>query len=345
MGGTLAVPAAVAAVDKPSTKLQPWWDARPANAKANRLAAIDLHAHWVPPPYAKAMTDLGHPTGNNTDPREMDIQKRVEWMDGHGVQMCVLTLNAGMPWQIVSPDDGVRLAQIINDAGVDAHKAYPDRFVVAIELPMRDPALALKELNRCAGKPGLRGVHLPDSMERRDYLFEPAFGPVLARLEELRYPIIFHNLGGAENTFGSYASARGLDEAFSHAVEASKFITTGTLDKYPNLDIVLPHAGGAFPFLAGRVEHFMYHMNGPAVTLQHPFRDYLRRFHYDYLSYHPEGLRFMIEMFGTDRIVVGTDSFNAKDIEYPSAVVDQFNFPAADRDRILKGNAMRLFGL
>jgi predicted TIM-barrel fold metal-dependent hydrolase len=43
--------------------------------------------------------------------------------------------------------------------------------------------------------------------------------------------------------------------------------------------------------------------------------------------------------------VVGTDSFNARDIEYPSAVVDQFKLPTVDRDRILKGNAMRLFRL
>jgi predicted TIM-barrel fold metal-dependent hydrolase len=47
-------------------------------------------------------------------------------------------------------------------------------------------------------------------------------------------------------------------------------------------------------------------------------------------------------MVGSDRIVVGTDNFAAKDIQYPSAVLDQFNLPAADRDRILNGNAKRL---
>src|SRR5580704_6719889 len=54
-----------------------------------------------------------------------------------------------------------------------------------------------------------------------------------------------------------------------------------------------------------------------------------------------EGLRFLIDLVGSDRIVVGTDSFNAKDIEYPSAVVEQFNFQAVDRDRILKGKIGR----
>ena len=83
----------------------------------------------------------------------------------------------------------------------------------------------------------------------------------------------------------------------------------------------------------------------PGLRAVHLPDSILRRFHYDYLTYHPEGLRFLLNLVGSDRIVVGTDSFNARDIEYPSAVVEQFKLPAVDRDRILKGNAIRLFRL
>ena len=331
--------AAVAAADAP---MQPWWDARPASAKTNRPVAIDLHAHWVPPPYAKAMADLGKPLGNPY-PLELDLDQRRKWMDEHGVQMHVLTLNGGMPWQIVTPEEGVRLAQIVNDAGVEAHRAFPDRFIASIELPIRDAATASKELDRVAGKPGLRAVHLPDSIDNRDYLFQPEFAPLLARIEELGYPILFHNLNS--DLFGRRPADNGLDNTFAHAVLAAKFISTGTLDKYPKLEVVLPHAGGAFPYVAGRLEHFRDHMGGNQPKLQHPFKTYVRRFHYDYLTYHPEGFRFLLNLVGSDRIVVGTDSFNARDIEYPSAVVEQFKLPAVDRDRILKGNAIRLFRL
>ena len=206
----------------------------------------------------------------------------------------------------------------------------------------------MKELNRVAGQPGVRAVHLPDSIERHDYIFDPGFAPVLARIQELNYPIIFHQMDGVVNAFGGSRTvgppnlAAGIDAPIEHTFLASKFIYTGTLDKYPNLQMVLPHAGGAFPYLAGRVEHFLFHMTGQLVSIQHPFRDYMRRFHYDYLIYYPEAFRFLMTMVGSDRIVVGTDNFAAKDVEYPSAVLDQFNLPPADRDRILKGNAKRL---
>jgi aminocarboxymuconate-semialdehyde decarboxylase len=330
----------------PSLKGVPWWAARPAKP-GNKPAAIDMHAHWSPEPYNKVLAEFGHPLADPY-PLDYDLDKRRQWMDDHGDLMHCLTLSGAMPWQRTTAQQGARLAQVINDTGIQVHQKYPDRFVIAAELPMRDPQLALKELSRVAGQPGIRAVHLPDSLEKHDYIFDPGFAPVLARIEQLGYPIIFHQLDGVANAFGGARTAgppplaAGIDAPIEHTFLASKFIYTGTLDKYPNLQIVLPHAGGAFPYLAGRVEHFLFHMRDHGTSIQHPFRDYLRRFHYDYLIYYPEALLFLIGLVGSDRIVVGTDNFAAKDIEYPSAVMEQFNLSAADRDRILKGNAMRL---
>jgi aminocarboxymuconate-semialdehyde decarboxylase len=342
--------AATASAQAPSSQGVPWWAARPGKGGVGKPEAIDMHSHWSPEPYDKALADLGQPLANPY-PLDYDLDKRRRWMDDHGDLMHCLTLSGAMPWQRTSPQQGAHLAQVINDTGIQVHQKYPDRFVIGVELPVSDFELALKELNRVAGQPGVRAVHLPDSIEKRDYIFDPGFAPVLARIQELNLPIIFHQMDGVPNTFGGSRTAgppplaAGIDAPIEHTFLASKFIYTGTLDKYPNLQMVLPHAGGAFPYLAGRVEHFLYHMTDHSTTIEHPFRDYLRRFHYDYLIYYPEALRFLMGMVGSDRIVVGTDNFAAKDIEYPTAVLDQFKLPAADRDRILKGNAMRLLHL
>jgi aminocarboxymuconate-semialdehyde decarboxylase len=328
----------------------PWWAARPAGGKVGQPEAIDLHAHWSPEPYDKALAEIGQPLANPY-PLDYDLDKRRQWMDEHGDLMHCLTLSGSMPWSRVTPQQGAHLAQVINDTGIQVHMKYPDRFVIAAELPVKDPELALKELNRVAGQPGIRAVHLPDSVERHDYIFDPKFAPVLARLEQLNLPIIFHQMDGVPNTFGGDRTvgppglAAGIDAPIEHTFLATKFIYTGTLDKYPNLNMVLPHAGGAFPYLAGREEHFLFHMTDHSTKIQRPFRDYLRRFHYDYLIYWPEAFRFLMTMVGSDRIVVGTDNFAAKDIEYPTNVLDQFKLAAADRERILKGNATRLLHL
>jgi aminocarboxymuconate-semialdehyde decarboxylase len=329
---------------------RPAWEVRPAKPAAIRPISIDMHTHWAPERYTQAQVEMGRPAPANPFPLDFDLAQRVKWMNEHGVQMHVLTLSGGMPWQWATPEQGVRLAQIVNDAAMAAHTAYPDRFVAGIAMPVKDPAMALKELNRVAGKPGMRAVHLPNSMEQRDYLFDPAFEPILARCQELGYPLLFHPLDGEANFYSKRLDitpsvTNWLGFTFEHATTAIKFITTGTLDKFPRLEIVLPHGGGAFPFIFARVEHGFYHMGSAQLNTERPFHEYLRRFHYDYLNYDPDALRFLIGEVGSDRVVVGTDLFAAKDVEYPNSFVEQLKLPATDTDRILRGNAKRLLHL
>ena len=161
----------------------PWWAARPEKGKVGPPAAIDMHSHWSPAPYAKALADITGQPDANPFPLNYDLDKRRQWMDEHGDLMHCLTLSGQMPWQRVSAQQGAHLAQVINDTGIQVHQKYPDRFVVGVELPILDPELALKELNRVAGQPGVRAVHLPDSIERRDYIFDPRLRPCLRALK------------------------------------------------------------------------------------------------------------------------------------------------------------------
>jgi len=330
------------------------WELRPRGT--SRPVSIDVHAHWAPEAYVNAERELGRPSPGDPIPLRADLDNRLKWMDEHGVQMLVLTLSGGMPWQWVSPQTGARLAQIVNDAGVEACTAFPDRFTGAIEIPAHDPALSLQELNRMAGKPGMRALHLPTTIEGREYLFEPSFAPVFARCEELGYPLLFHPLDGDVNFYGgpkNRVSDPLLDQVrywntlgfpFETATMATKFIINGTLDKYPRLEIVLPHSGGCFPYLAGRVGHGLTRKKFP---LQRPFREYIRRFYYDTMTYDLESLRFLINLVGSDRVVVGTDNgFGTRqNFEWPNAIIEHLNLQAADEDLILRGNAKKLLRL
>lgn len=314
--------------------------------------SIDAHAHWTPPAYVSAVEALGRKASGGPLPPEMiDLEKRIAWMDQRGVRMHVLTLSGAMPWQWASQDAANKLARIVNDAAIEAHKAFPDRFIAGVAMPMRDPKDALKELDRVAGQPGIRAVHLPNSVEAHDYVFEPAYLPILARCEELQLPLLFHPLDGIENHYGGTSRLAGrtffyntLGFPFETATIAAKFIATGLLDRFPKLDIVLPHSGGCFPYIAGRIEHSI-RKGATDIELKRPFREYVRRFHYDTLAYYPETLRFMIDLVGADRVVIGTDNYATMDVEQPNALVESLNLPDEDLQRILRGNAVKLLKL
>ena len=59
----------------------PWWAARPGKAGVGQPSAIDMHAHWSPEPYNKALAGLGQPVAANPYPLDYDLDKRRQWMD------------------------------------------------------------------------------------------------------------------------------------------------------------------------------------------------------------------------------------------------------------------------
>jgi len=311
---------------------------------AGRPGIVDVHAHWHPQTYVDAMKALGRterPIADN--PLNVNLDQRLKWMDEQGVEThCLTILTPAVQW---APGDvGARLARIVNDAAIAAHEAHPTRFVAGVATPVQDPKRSLEELNRVAGNPAFRGLHLPNSHNGEDYVFEPDFEPILARCQELGLPLLFHPLPGGriggDRLEGPSFLTNSVGIPFEHATTAAKFITTGTLDKFPTLDIVLPHMGGAFPYLAGRIEHGLARRG---ITMPRPFREYIRRFHYDTITYYSKTLRFLVNLVGADRVVVGTDRFARMDLEDPAGLVESLNLPPADRDLIIAGNAKRLF--
>ncbi len=303
--------------------------------------AVDLHAHWEPEPYIKVMAEYG--VDIKPDPRNYDLAARVKYMDAHGVQIHVLTLNSP-PWRFLEPRTGARVAQVVNDAAIAAHKAYPDRFYGAVCMPIENPGLALKELNRVAGQPGIRAVHLITSHLGHDYLFEKDFEPIFARAAELGYPLLFHPVNedviGHERLDPVTSISNSIGYPMEHTTIAAKFIFYGILDRNPKLQILLSHAGGAFPYLAGRIDRGFTR----AKVLKRPFREQMRQFYFDTITFYPETLRFLIDFAGSDRVVIGTDNFQAMDVE-PTWLVHQLKLPAADLERIVRGNALRLLQL
>jgi aminocarboxymuconate-semialdehyde decarboxylase len=315
-----------------------------------RVRSVDMHSHWSPDAYNKAFAaKVGKPPDEVNNPLYVDREKRTQWMMQNGIEVHLLTMSGRMPWWQVSAQDGAELARIINDEAIAWHQADPNRFFGAAELPVKDPQLALKELNRVAGNAGIRAAHVPNSLEGVDYLFEPAFEPVFARIEELGYPLTFHPLDGEPNMYGGkdrlggkWGLSNPVGFPAEHSTTAAKFIVSGTLDKFPRLQVVLPHSGGSFPFIAGRLERAFRNRRPP---LPQSMREYVRRFHYDSLAFWPEALKYVIDVAGSDRVVLGTDIYYAMDEEHPVAFVDQLKLPSADRDRIVGGNAARLLKL
>lgn len=326
---------------------------------------IDIHAHFFPENFLRMIEQEGSAAGARVDrsnpagpaivtaagatpplsPAYWDLDLRVKAMNRTGIGIQGLSLTVPMVY-FAAGGLGRRLAQAFNDGLAQAHTAFPDRFVGLAALPMQEPTAAVTELARAARLPGVRGIYLGTNVNGRE-LSDPAFAPVFERCQEYELPVFLHPItvvGGAR--LAPYYLNNLLGNPFDTTVAAAHLVLGGVLDRFPRLQICLPHAGGALPYLFGRLQHGQRVRPEARNKARRPFSAYLRRFTYDTISHSPEALRYLIGLVGTDRVMVGSDFCFDMGYERPRDIVTKrLGLKAADQLRILRGNAARLLGL
>jgi aminocarboxymuconate-semialdehyde decarboxylase len=110
--------------------------------------------------------------------------------------------------------------------------------------------------------------------------------------------------------------------------------------------VCLPHAGGALPYLAGRLRRGQRVRPEARDGARKAFGAYLRRFTYDTISHSPEALRFLVATVGADRVMLGSDYCFDMGYERPREIVTtQLRLSRADQTKILSTTAARLLRL
>ncbi|HTO48895.1 MAG TPA: amidohydrolase family protein [Burkholderiales bacterium] len=327
-----------------------------------RARTVDIHAHWYPAEWLRLFERDGACEGaelkrsdkgyalrterltNAFTEEFVDLDRRLAAMDQAGVDVHALSLTTPMVYW-ASPALGLALAQAFNDAAAAAHARHPARFVGLAMLPMQAPELALKELERASKLPGMRGMYLATNVNGVE-LDDKRFWDLYAKAEALGWPVFLHPVDtiGRDRT-ANYYLRNLLGNPYDTGVAAASLIFGGVLDAFPRLEVNLPHAGGAFPGLIGRLDH------GTKVRpeLKHMKRlpsEYLRRFTYDTIGHDDRINLNLVRLVGADRVVLGSDYCFDMGLADPVGTVQRLEaVPAAERALILGKTAARLLRL
>ena len=126
---------------------------------------------------------------------------------------------------------------------------------------------------------------------------------------------------------------------------AASLIFSGILEKYPNLKICFSHGGGSLPYVLARIDQAWESWPHIRTTEEKPSH-YAQKLYFDTLVYDPKNLQFMIDKFGTDKLMAGSDyPFVLREI--PSGKVVDILETVSDEDKklMLGENAIKFLGL
>ena len=327
----------------------------------SRLLKIDVHTHILPerlpdlgPGFVRierAAPDRARLTIDGALFREIDrncwdATTRIAECDAGGVDVQVLSTVPVMFSYWAEARRALELARRLNDHLAELQAARPQRFVGLGTLPMQDPGLAVKELERCIGELGLAGIEIGSNVNGAN-LDDPRVFSILEAARELGAAVFVHpwEVVGRERMPRYWLPwLVGMPAETSLAI--CSLIFGGVLERLPNLRIAFAHGGGAFPGTFGRIAHgFEARPDLVAAGNPVPPREYLGRIYLDSLVHDPLMLRYLVDLMGAERIALGSDYPFPLGERHPGESIDAAGFSPAVRARLLHGTALEWLGL
>ena len=340
---------------------------RPAGKQASKKGGakvVDLHCHYLNPSVNAKIAHLNpgqyDPTTVFADeitrdtnvkqmktraPKLTGVTERLKDMDKMGVDIQAV---CPAPYHFLywtEPGHGAELSREVNEGIAKIVADTPTRFVGMGSVPLQNAELAIQELNHCVKNLGMRGIEICTNVNGMN-LTDPRLGldKFFARVEELGVVVFMHPLGYTQaDRLTHHYFNNVIGNPLDSTVAVSDLIFDGVLARYPKLKFVVAHGGGFIAHYWARMDHAWRARPDCRTKIKRLPSSYLEKFYFDSITFDPEMLRRLIDRFGADHVVLGTDYPYDMGEENPLGLIAQVKkLSKADRELVQGGNAARL---
>lgn len=269
-----------------------------------------------------------------------DAEARMKEGNHQHVDVQVLSTVPVMFSYWAKPQDTLEVAQFLNDHIADIVQRYPKRFVGLGTIPMQDPELAIKELERCKSI-GLKGIQIGSHINDWN-LSDPNVFPIFEACQDLDMAVFVHPWDMmAKEKMEKYWLPWLVGMPAESSLAICSMIFGGVFERLPGLRVAFAHGGGSFPATIGRIEHgFNVRPDLCAVDNNVNPREYLGKFWIDSLVHDPAALDYIVNLIGADKIALGTDyPFPLGELE-PGKLIHSMPFDEDIKAKLLHQSAL-----
>ena len=326
---------------------------------------VDVHVHYIAPGVFDALRrrpeaygvrllapgeDIRLQVGDEPETRPLlpglyTLDLHAKFFAERGIDSAVFGPLMDVAGYSLPPAQGAAWSRLQNESLAASLAEASGAYWGLATVPLQDPVLAAEELRVAVRDFGLRGAMVdPNALGRP--LGDPAFDPFWRAASDLAAPVVLHPyLLEAVERFGRHYLHNLVGYPFETTLAAASLVLGGTLDRFPGLAVVLVHGGGFLPYHIGRFDRA--HQIRPEARVDDaglPSR-YLRRFLYDTLVQRPDALRYLVQLVGHDRVLLGSDHPFWMGDPDPLRVVRDAGLDGATEAAIYGENAGRIFHL
>jgi aminocarboxymuconate-semialdehyde decarboxylase len=272
-------------------------------------------------------------------PRLSDLEDRKEWLARQKIEHQVVGGWTDVYGYELPSEEGADWARFMNEHLLQQTASLAALTPLAT-VPLQDGALAAHVLDEALAA-GFNGAMIgtqPKGVGGNldDADLDPFWEVASAR----RATIFLHPMYiCGDDRLAGYDLLNAVGRLTDTTIAMARLLFSGHLTRFPGVTLVVSHGGGALPYALGRLRrNRAIHPEGYADPL-----DGFRRLYFDTVLFEPQALRFLCDVAGSDRVVLGSDyPFPIGDPE-PARVVDETPLTLAERRAILGETAARIF--
>lgn len=320
----------------------------------------DLHTHYYPASFFELIRNTPGDFSFGTDPTGRTIIRhrgarffgvtpamtdpalRLEAMDRVGIDVEVLSLSTPNVF-FAEPAGQAEVARIVNDAYAELIARHPTRFKGFASIPMDAPDAALRELDRALGELRMNGVVLLSNIRGRA-LTDPSYRPFFEEANRRRLCIFLHPMiPVASEVFNEFVLGPLVGFPFDTSLAVARMCFAGVFRDFPDIRWVIGHLGGAIPYLMERLDNGYRDFAECRVHIDALPSTYLKRLHYDTVSFSGPALRMVRDLVGVDHMVMGSDfPHMLGSIDRAVSSIEGLDIAAHEKQTIFSGTALRI---
>ncbi|WP_033318183.1 amidohydrolase family protein [Streptomyces yerevanensis] len=269
---------------------------------------IDVHAHLLPDFYVQQATTAGHahPDGMGGWP-SWSVKAHLDLMDRNGIETAMLSMSS--PGVHFGDDKAARLlARRVNEFAAELTREHPCRFGNFVSLPLPDMDGSLEEIAFAFDELDADGVALL-THTHGVYLGDQRLDPVFAELDRRRAVVFLHPTSPVCWEQSALGRPRPMVEyIFDTARAVTDLVMAGVLTRHQNMQVIVPHGGGAVPVLADRINEFMRLFLPSENSASLDAVQQLQRLYYDMAgTAFPRQVPALLKLVDPDRVLFGSD--------------------------------------
>jgi aminocarboxymuconate-semialdehyde decarboxylase len=303
-------------------------------SEARLFPSVRLDAAGAMPRLAFA----GGAPGRPIQPRLVDLGQRRDWLKEARVDHQLVGGWTNAYGYELAGAEAADWARFYNEHMARDAAQLPTLSALAT-VPLQDGALAALVLDEALDQ-GFKGAMIATQPKGTGgNLDDPDLDPFW-EVASARSAAIFvhpHYLCGDERLAG-YDLVNAVGRLSDSTLAIARLLFSGHLTRFPGMSLVIAHGGGALPYGLGRLKR------NRAIHPEYADpADGFARLYFDTVVFEPLALRFLCDVAGADRLMLGSDyPFGIGDLD-PVSIVERTRLTSAERDAILGGNAARVF--